>query len=212
MKKTLAISLAITLITGCSTKSPMPDNLYFKQASLLMHMDRCKQAGYLNSYDYNAGFYAMTYIVNTWNFDEKAFKDELYESSLPWKNIVATSTWCEGTKNKVDSLIANANNHKKSSAKRRVENQQTMAILAQSLQTITQAASNSVQKMQVNSYNPSGANPNNKSNILYDSSRCTGSVVNGACTGIVLPNTPKYKCHGTVLHDGTCSGRVQRVY
>jgi hypothetical protein len=51
-----------------------------------------------------------------------------------------------------------------------------------------------------------------KSNILYDSSGCTGSVVNGACTGIVLPNTPKYKCHGAVLHDGTCSGTVQRVY
>lgn len=130
---------------------PMPDNFYFSQASLLMHMDRCKQAGYLDSYDYYVGFKAMTYIVNTWEFDEKAFKDKLDESSLPWKNIKATSTWCEGTKKDVDNLIANANNHKKSSAKRRAENQQTMAILAQSLQTITQAASNSVQKMQVGS-------------------------------------------------------------
>ena len=40
----------------------------------------------------------------------------------------------------------------------------------------------------------------------------TGIVVNGACTGVALPNTPKYKCHGIAQHDGACSGSVQRVY
>jgi hypothetical protein len=63
-----------------------------------------------------------------------------------------------------------------------------------------------------NSSNPSGANSNNKSNILYDSSGCTGVVVNGSCTGYITPYTPKFECHGYVLPDGTCSGTMQRKY
>lgn len=89
-------------------------------------------------------------------------------------------------------------------AQRQQEHQSSMAVLnvlSQSLQSIT------------NSYNPSSSNSNNKkSNVLYDASGCTGIVVNGSCTGYVKPNTPKYKCHGTVLQDGSCSGTMQRVY
>jgi hypothetical protein len=169
MKKTLAISLVIILIAGCSMKQPMPSNLYFRQASLLMHMERCKQAGYLTSYDYYSGFQAMAYIVNTWDYDEKTFKNKFNEISLNWKDIAATSSWCEGTKKKVNNLIANANNHKRTSAKNRVANQQAMASISQSLQELGQAsqqagqqALSSVQNMQVVS--PTITYPNNTIN------------------------------------------------
>jgi hypothetical protein len=53
-----------------------------------------------------------------------------------------------------------------------------------------------------------------KSQTFYDRSVCGGTVLNGVCHGVekVLPSTPKYKCRGIVLHDGTCSGSLQRVY
>lgn len=53
-----------------------------------------------------------------------------------------------------------------------------------------------------------------KSSLIYDSSACGGTVFNGVCNGVekILPTTPKYKCHGVILHDGTCSGTSQRVY
>lgn len=170
MKKYLLIFSGVVLIVGCSMKQPMPSNLYYRQASLLMHMDRCKKEGHLSSYDYNSGVQAMTYVVNTWNYDEATFKKEFNELSFRWADIKATSYWCKSTKKDINSLIADAQNHKRASKQRKVENQQTMASIAQSLQELGQASHkagqqtlNSVQNMRVVS--PTINYPNNSINI-----------------------------------------------
>ena len=146
----------MVLMSGCSMKQPMPSNLYFKQAMLLSHMDRCKQQGYIASYDYSSGFRAMSYIVNTWDFDEQKFKDEYSKTSARWEGIKGTPSLCNGVKKDIKQLIVETNNHKQASARRSIENQKAYEDIAQSLQTLGQQsqqagqqALNSVQNMQM---------------------------------------------------------------
>lgn len=171
-KNTLITAGVVTtlLTTGCSMKQPMPSSLYYRQANLLMHMERCKRAGYLSSYDYYSGFQAMAYVVNTWDYDEATFNSQFNQLSLSWKDIKASSNWCEGTKRDVANLIVEANNHKRASSQRAIENQQAIASISKSLQELGQSsqqagqqALNSVQNMQI--VTPTVTYPNNQINI-----------------------------------------------
>lgn len=200
--KILFSSLILILLIGCSTKTPMPEMLYYKQASFLVKMDRCKEAGYLTSYDYTSGFTALSYIVNTWDFDEQNFKKKYTEMEYVWKGRITSPEECENTKIHNQSLITDANNHRRESqqsvatANSRRDSQQSVAKANSSssnsgdilqaitllLQGVSQAAD-----MVADSYNRSSENMPTVQPINYPNSNQS----TGGCTN-------DYQCGGTL--------------
>lgn len=138
----LSIAIAI-ILTGCSTKKTIPDVHYYTNATFINHMERCKNAGYLDYNKYLSGLRSTSYTMNTWVYDEQKLKDELDVVKGIWKDIRATEDWCNTIDETIVRKIAAVEEHKQSQMKIRAQNQQSWQNVANGLQEV----GNSLQKV-----------------------------------------------------------------
>lgn len=87
--------------------------------------------------------------------------------------------------------------------------QDAISAFAGTAEQMNQSATALQQQQQVqlqNQNRPQWGQQNNAYGTpVYNSSQCTGSVVNGVCTGVIIPSGIPEKCYGTMLN-GRCTG------
>jgi hypothetical protein len=217
------IYLIILVLTACSStpKKVMPYSVYEYMYHQRILISMCVEHNFLKEETLSSFDGVINYYESTWDYIDPSFHSRMkkdwgvkYGMNYPNSNI------CNQSKNNsiraysaaLLSIKTQANNNLIKQQKEQKENRMFWAAIAGTLKGLSHQSL--ILQRSNNSSNPStyNSNYNKKSNVLYDASGCTGIVVNGSCTGYVKPNTPKYKCHGTVLQDGTCSGTMQRVY
>ena len=158
MKTRILLSVLLAF-TGCASKSPMSDALYSSQARFLAQMEKCREQSKITSVDYQLGFSAMNYELNTWDYDVERFIEETNKIKELWKGTTLPDSHCENIKQQIGVKIASVNIYKKELAEReereRVARNKARSQLSKIGQQMNQAGRQALSSVQSNSATPS---------------------------------------------------------
>lgn len=108
----------VMLTAGCATSS-MSDSNYQRFGSMAGYLQKCFDAGYINSQLYADAKNALSYVVSTWSYDRERLEAE---TSFIIRNGVASPQICRQTEADAYQVVSATGRHRADS----LENQRTI--------------------------------------------------------------------------------------
>ncbi|HIM12169.1 MAG: hypothetical protein CBB95_15465 [Alteromonas sp. TMED35] len=158
MKTRILFCVALAL-SGCASKPQMSDAQYSTQARFWVQMEKCRDQTKITSVDYQMGFSAMNYELNTWDYDVDKFIKETHKTRDLWKNTTLPDSYCENIKQIIGAKVAGVKQHKYETAIRnereRIARNNALAQLSKIGQQINEAGRQALSSVQNTSSTPS---------------------------------------------------------
>lgn len=204
MKSISIAVLAISLTTGCSG-FVMPEETYRQGSSYAGWVQKCFEAGYLDSGLYNEAKISLSYWTNTWLYDQNKFNSMV---AAAYQRTYPNAQGCKETEAatyKLMSTTAPLRNNGQLAYQAQASQQQSQQFFQQQLHQTQQMNNGLMQGL--NSTPQFSASSGYQPVRFYTPDECFGSIVNGQCNGTISPAAKTRYCHGTVIN-GECHGAV----